>query len=62
VKIYLLDKEDWDYDEVNWSVVLAETEEQAIELANEKTPGKWIVDEVKEIDKAKVINEYVYHG
>jgi hypothetical protein len=62
VKIYLLDKEDWDYDEVNWSVVLAETEEQAIELANEKTPGKWIVDKVKEIDKAKVISEYVYHG
>jgi hypothetical protein len=62
VKIYLMGRDDWDYDEVTWAVVLAESEEQAVKLANDKTPGEWVVDRVEEINEAKVINEYIHAG
>lgn len=64
VKIYVLEvhEDDFDYDEVMDAVVLAENEEQAIEIAKETNNVKWGIAGTHEVNEIGLIASYIHHG
>ncbi|WP_322420667.1 hypothetical protein [Jeotgalibacillus haloalkalitolerans] len=64
MKIYVLvvHEDDFDYDEIDDAVVLAENKEEAIKIAQEQRNVRWVVEKVFDTDKTTLISKYIHHG
>lgn len=64
MRIYVMEvTEDYfDYDAIDYAVVLAENEEQAIEIAKKKRNVSWRVERTVELDNPCLVEAYIRHG
>ncbi len=64
--IYVLEvhEDDFEYDEILYAVVIADSEEQAFEIAKTQNDVRWIVEKkIKTIDtEPQLVSSYMHHG
>ena len=62
LNVYVVQREDdWDYDEYVEQTIVAESEERALELANNEY-GVWSIREKVDLNKEKVLTKYFNAG
>lgn len=64
--IYVLEvhEHDFDFDEIMYSVVIADNDEQAFEIAKTQNDVRWVVEKkIKTIDaEPQLVTSYMHHG
>ncbi|WP_342538342.1 hypothetical protein MKY15_19780 [Sporosarcina sp. FSL K6-1540] len=64
MKIYVLEvtTRDIEREQIEECIVLANSEKEAIELANKERKAEWFVVEAHSTEVAKVIQSFINHG